>query len=45
MFFEIFMAFVVIPTDGRLFDGPVHSFNLTVRPGVFYLGQPVLDAI
>jgi hypothetical protein len=31
--------------DGRLFNRPVHSLGLTIRPWVIRLGQPVLDAV
>ncbi len=31
--------------DGSLFDGAVHALNLTIRPGMFHLGQPMLDAV
>lgn len=31
------------PLHGGLFDCAVHSFDLTIGPGVFHLGQPVLD--
>src|SRR5450432_2767021 len=45
MRFRVVMAVVVIAFDGRFLDGSVHALDLTVRPGVFDLGQPVLDAI
>ena len=34
---------VVEAFDGRLLDRPVHSFDLAIRPGVFDLGQPMLN--
>jgi hypothetical protein len=38
-------ARVVEGLDGRLFNRPVHSLGLTVRPRVIWLGQPMLNAI
>jgi hypothetical protein len=31
--------------DGRVLDGAVHPLDLSVGPGVLYLGEPVLDAM
>ena len=31
--------------DGRVFDRPVHSLGLTIRPRMIRLCQPVLDAV
>ena len=42
---QTFEAWVVEDLDGRLFDGPVHSLGLTIRPRVIRLCQPVLDAV
>src|SRR5271167_2373550 len=42
---ELVMALVMIAPDGGLFQRPVHPFDLTVRPGMLRLCQPVLDAI
>jgi hypothetical protein len=42
---ELVMAVVVEPLDGRVFYGPVHSFDLTVRPWMIDFGEAVLDAI
>ena len=39
------MAVVVVTLDGRLLDGPVHSFDLTVGPGMVDLGAAVFDAM
>ena len=36
---------VVIAFDGRIFDRAVHALDLPVGPGMFDLGEPVLDAI
>ncbi len=38
MFFQLIMSSVVI----TLFQRPVHSLNLSVGPGMFGLGQPVI---
>ena len=45
MLAELVVAAVVIAPDGRLFQGPVHSLDLAVGPGMVGLGQPVLDAM
>ena len=45
MRFELLMTVVVIAFDGRFLDRSVHALDLTVRPGVFDLGQPAPDAI
>ena len=37
------MRVVVVAFDRRFFDCPVHALDLTVRPGVVHLGQPVVD--
>ena len=39
------LVVVVEPFDGRIFDCPVHAFDLAVGPGVVRLGQPVLDGV
>ena len=36
---------VVVPLDGRLFQGAVHPLDLAVGPGVGHLGAAVLDAV
>ena len=43
--FELFMAVVVIPFDGRFLDRPVHPFDLTICPWMFDFGEAVLDAV
>ena len=35
----------MVAFDGGALDGAVHSFDLTVGPGVVGLGEPMLDAI
>ena len=42
---ELLVAVIVIAFDSCLLDGPVHPLDLTIGPGVFDLGQPVLDAV
>lgn len=42
---ELVVRFIVKALDGCLFDRAVHSFHLAVRPGVFHLGQTVLDTV
>ena len=39
----MFVRLVVIPLDGRLFDGAVHAFDLSVGPRVPWLGETVFD--
>ena len=40
---QLLMIVVVKAFDGRVPDRTVHSFDLTIRPGVVDLGQPVVD--
>jgi hypothetical protein len=35
----------MVAPDGRVLEGAVHPLDLTVRPRVVGLGQPVLDAV
>jgi hypothetical protein len=42
---ELIVVVVMEALDGRLLDRPVHPLDLTVRPGVLHLGEPVLDAV
>ena len=42
---QTFEAWVVEDLDGRLFDRPVRSLGLAVRPRVVRLCQPVLDTV
>lgn len=39
------MVCVMITVNYRFFDGSVHPFGLAVGPGMFYLGQSVLNAV
>ena len=36
---------IVEDFDGRLFDGPVHPFSLTIGPGVIWFGQLVCNPV
>ena len=45
MLTQLVVAVVGITFDCRLFEGSVHSFNLTIRPGMIGLGQAMLDAV
>ena len=42
---QLIVAVIVVAFDGSVLDGSVHSFDLSIRPGVFDLGQPVVDII
>ncbi len=42
---QIFMSFVVVPFDRRVFDRTVHPLDLAVRSRVIGLRQPVLDIV
>ena len=42
---QTFVALVIEPPDGRLFDGAVHPFDLPVRPRMIEFRQPMLDAV
>lgn len=42
---ELVMGFVVETLDSGVFDGAVHAFDLSIGPGVFRFGQPVVDVI
>ena len=41
---KLVVAVVVIASNSRLLEGPVHAFNLSIRPRVIWFCQPVLDA-
>jgi hypothetical protein len=43
MIFELLAAVVVIPFDGGLLEGAVHSLDLPIRQRVPDLSQPVLN--
>jgi hypothetical protein len=42
---ELLMAVVVVAFDGRVLEGSVHPFDLTVGPGMVDLGEAVLDVV
>ena len=42
---ELFVAVVVEAFDGRVLDGAVHPFDLTIGPGMVDAGEAVLDAM
>jgi hypothetical protein len=35
----------MVALNGRLIEGSVHPLDLTIDPGMGWLGQPVLDAV
>ena len=35
----------MVTLNGRLLEGSVHPLDLTIGPGMVWLGQPVLDAV
>ncbi len=37
------MKIIVVSLDGCFLDGSVHAFDLAVGPGMFRLGQAVVD--
>ena len=41
---KLVVTVVMITPDSRLLEGPVHAFNLSVRPRVIWFCQPMLDA-
>ena len=42
---ELLVALVIEALDRGFLDGPVHSFDLAIRPGVLRFGQPMVDVI
>lgn len=42
---ELRMIVIVVPFDGRLLDGAVHSLDLPVGPRMFGFGQAMVDVI
>lgn len=42
---KLVVIVIVVALDGGLLDGPVHSFDLAVGPGMIGLGEPVFDAV
>jgi hypothetical protein len=39
------VSVIMIAVNGGLFDRAVHAFDLAIRPGMFDLGEPVIDAV
>ena len=44
MVLELLMGIVVVALDGRFLDGPIHSLDLAVGPGMLRLGGAMFDA-
>lgn len=42
MGFELLVALVMVASDGGYLDGAVYPFDLSVGPGMLYLGRAVL---
>ena len=42
---QLIVGFVEVAFDGRILDGAVHPFDLTVRPGMLGLCQPMIDVV
>lgn len=42
---ELLMAVIVVAFDYRVLDRAVHSLDLTIRPRMVHLRQPVLNAV
>ena len=45
MLSKLLMALVVEALDCGFLDGPVHSLDLSVGPGVLWFGQPMVDIV
>ena len=45
MFSEVFVGFVIEAFDGSFFESSVHALDLAVGPGMFRLGQSVVDVV
>src|SRR4029077_16291949 len=43
--FELSVTIVMVASDGRFLDRPVHALDLTVGPRVLDLGQPMFDPV
>lgn len=37
------MGFIIEALDGRVFDGAIHAFDLTIGPGMLGFGQAMID--
>ena len=42
---QLIVGLVEVAFDGRILDGAVHPFDLTVRPGMLGLCQPMIDIV
>lgn len=42
---QLIVTIVVEPFDRSVFDRAVHPLDLSVRPGVAHLGEPVFDPV
>src|SRR5690606_38719784 len=42
---ELVVAFIVVAPDRRLLEGAVHPLDLTIRPGMVWPGQAMIDAV
>ena len=42
---ELIVRVVVVAFDGCVLDGAVHPFDLPVRPGMAWLGEPMIDVV
>ena len=42
---QLVVAFVVVALDGRLFEGAVHSLDLTIGPRMVRFGQAMFDSV
>ena len=43
--FELVVGVVEVALDGGVFDSAVHAFDLSIRPGMVWFGQPVFDSM
>lgn len=42
---QLVVVVVMIAFDGGVLNGSVHSLDLTISPGMVWLGQPMFDAV
>ncbi len=42
---KLLMGVVVVTIDRRFFEGTVHALNLTIRPRVIRLSQPMFNPV
>ena len=45
MLSQLLMIFIMIAFDGCFLEGAVHAFDLTIGPGVIWLGQAMFRTI